>query len=67
MDNGTTPREISRGVWRRIVMYPAAISPSNEFLPVLVKPIIVPKKVANINDETITFRLLSQPMNNAQA
>ena len=41
--------------------------PSNEFLPVLVKPIIVPKKVANINDEAITLRLLSQPINNAQA
>ena len=48
-------------------MYPAEIRPSNEFLPVLAKPISVPKKVANITDETITLRLLSQPINNAQA
>ena len=48
-------------------MYPAEIRPNNEFLPVLAKPISDPKKVANSNDETITFRLLSQPINNAQA
>ena len=38
-------------------MYPAEIRPNNEFLPVLAKPISVPKQVAKINEETITFRL----------
>ena len=48
-------------------MNPAEIKPSNGLFPVLAKPIIVPKEVANNNDEIITFRLLSQPINNAQA
>jgi len=39
----------------------------HRFLPVLAKPISVPKTVAISNDETMTFRLLSQPINNAQA
>ena len=37
------------------------------FLDVLEKPIIVPKIVAKNNDDTITLRLLSQPINNAHA
>ena len=48
-------------------MYPAEIRPNNEFLPVLAKPINVPRQVAKSNEEIITFRLLSQPINNAQA
>ena len=48
-------------------MYPAENRPSNEFLPVLAKPNSVPIRVAKSKDETITFRLLSHPINNAQA
>jgi len=48
-------------------MYPAENRPSNEFFPVLAKPNIVPIRVAKSKDETITFRLFSQPLNNAHA